>query len=277
MSIFFSLLAILFGACALVVTMSYAIVWYENSNLDPGLVESRFQPHNLWLATRLLVMETLLLGLTVLLHPLGWLAPRETPPDQGGSPPVLLLHGLFHNRACWLWLKLQLRRRGHRAVYTINLPPWKDIEALTERVAKKIDAIRFAQGVDRVHLVGHSMGGMIARNYLQLRGGAPKVASCTLLAAPNSGSKLAPFALSPLGRVLIPGSEFLQRLAQSPLPEGLPLRVFYSRHDNMVLPFMHGRLEGAAELELAGMGHMAILYHPEAINPLLDALSRRYP
>lgn len=274
MSIFFGLLAILFGACALVVVMSYAIVWYENSNLDPSLVESRFQPHNLWLAARLMLLETLLLGLTVLLHPLGWLPPRETAAGKEATP-VLLLHGLFHNRACWLWLKLQLHRRGHSAVYTINLPPWKDIEALTERVAKKIDAIRLAQGVDRVHLVGHSMGGMIARNYLQLRGGAPKVASCTLLAAPNGGSKLAPFALSPLGRVLIPGSEFLQRLAQAPLPEGLPLRVFYSRHDNMVLPFMHGRLEGAEELELGGMGHMAILYHPDAINPLLDGLSRR--
>lgn len=273
MSIFFGLLAILFGACALVVTMSYAIVWYENSNLDPSLVESRFQPHNLWLAARLVVMETLLLGLTVLLHPLGWLPPRETPANRDASP-VLLLHGLFHNRACWLWLKLQLRRRGHTAVYTINLPPWKDIEALTERVAKKVDEIRLAQGVDRVHLIGHSMGGMIARNYLQLRGGAPKVASCTLLAAPNGGSKLAPFAISPLARVLIPGSEFLQRLAQAPLPEGVPLRALYSRHDNMVLPFMHGRLEGAEELELAGMGHMAILYHPDAINPLLDDLSR---
>jgi len=273
MSIFFGLLAILFGACALVVTMSYAIVWYENSNLDPNLVESRFQPHNLWLAARLVVMETLLLALTVLLHPLGWLPPRETPANLDASP-VLLLHGLFHNRACWLWLKLQLRRRGHTAVYTINLPPWKDIEALTERVAKKVDEIRLAQGVDRVHLIGHSMGGMIARNYLQLRGGAPKVASCTLLAAPNGGSKLAPFAISPLARVLIPGSEFLHRLAQAPLPEGVPLRALYSRHDNMVLPFMHGRLEGAEELELAGMGHMAILYHPDAINPLLDDLSR---
>lgn len=275
MFLFFGLLAILFGACALVVAMSYAIVWYENSNLDPSLVESRFQPQNLWLAARLLTLETLLLGLTVLLHPLGWLPPRETPAGREGVP-ILLLHGLFHNRACWLWLKLQLRRRGQTAVYTLNLPPWKDVEALTERVAKKVDAIRLAQGVDRVHLIGHSMGGMIARNYLQLRGGAPKVASCTLLAAPNGGSKLAPFALSPLGRVLIPGSEFLQRLAQAPLPEGLPLRVFYSRHDNMVLPYLHGRLEGGEEFELGGMGHMAILYHPAAIKPLLDHLPRRH-
>lgn len=274
MFIFFSLLAILFGACGLVVTMSYAIVWYENSNLDPKLVESRFQPQNLWLAARLMVLETLLLGVTVLLHPLGWFPPRETPAGREGVP-ILLLHGLFHNRACWLWLKLQLRRRGQTAVYTIDLPPWKDVETLTERVAKKVDAIRLTQGVDRVHLIGHSMGGMIARNYLQLRGGAPKVASCTLLAAPNGGSKLAPFALSPLGRVLIPGSEFLQRLEQATLPEGLPLRVFYSRHDNMVLPFVNGRLDGAEELELSGMGHMAILYHPAALEPLLNHLPPR--
>ncbi len=272
MWLFFSLLAILFGACGLVVTMSYAIVWYENSNLDHSLVETRFAPHNLWLAARLLILETLLLALTVLLHPLGWVPPRETPPGRSGAP-ILLLHGLFHNRGCWLWLKLQLRRQGCTAVYTLNLPPWKDVESLTERVAKKVDSIRLAQGVERVHLVGHSMGGMIARNYLQLRGGAPKVASCTLLAAPNGGSKLAPFALSPLARVLIPGSEFLRRLAEAPLPAEVPVRAYYSRHDNMVLPCSHSRLAGAEEQELAGMGHIGILYHPQALNPLLDSLT----
>lgn len=274
MCVFFSLLGILFGACGLVVTMSYAIVWYENSNADPTLVDNRFAPHNLWLAARLLTLETLLLGLTVLLHPVGWFPPRETPRGVSG-PPILLLHGLFHNHGCWLWLKLQLRRRGCTTVYTLNLPPWKDVESLTERVAKKVDFIRMTHGVERVHLVGHSMGGMIARNYLQLRGGAPKVASCTLLAAPNGGSKLAPFALSPLARVLIPGSEFLRRLAEAPLPAEVPVQACYSRHDNMVLPNSYGRLEGADERELVGIGHMGILYHPQALNPLFDRLTWR--
>jgi len=123
------------------------------------------------------------------------------------------LHGLFHNRACWLLVLLGLRLNGVRSLYTINLPPWKGVESLTERLAKKVDELRLASGCDRVHLVGHSMGGIIARNYLQIRGGAAKVDRCILIATPNQGSRLAALALSPLAKALIPGSKLIKRLA----------------------------------------------------------------
>jgi pimeloyl-ACP methyl ester carboxylesterase len=186
---------------------------------------------------------------------------------------VLLLHGLFHNRTCWSWLRYCLRRRGMTSVHTLNLPPWFDVETLVERIDQRIDELRFASGADKVHLVGHSMGAMLARHYLQLRGGAAKVASATLLGAPNAGSKLVPFALTPLGELLLPGSEFLERLAEAPLPEGVPLRNIYSRHDNMVVPADNGHLEGAENVLLTGIGHASLLYHPHAFEALYDALA----
>lgn len=277
MSIVFAILMLLAGVVALVVLLSYAIVWYERANLDPQLLESRFAPENLGLAASLLLLEAVCLFLSVLQHPLGWFETRETPAEYGNGTPVLLLHGLFQDRACWLWTGFRLRRRGLLNVYAINLPPWHELEELTERVARKVDELRHATGSDKVHLVGHSMGGMIARNFVQLRGGAEKVASCTLLGSPNHGSKLAPFALTRLGRLLLPGSDFLQRLAEAPLPAGIRLTTVYSRHDNMVIPFESARLEGAGIVELAGMGHMALLYHPRAFEALFDALTEEQP
>jgi len=277
MGILLTCFTFLCAAVGGVVLLSYAFVWYESANREPQLMESRFAPERLGRAAGIVLLETACLLLTVLQHPLGWFQTRERPPEYGSETPVLLLHGLFHNRACWLWTRYRLQRRGRRNVYAVNLPPWHDVELLTERVARKVDELRHASGADKVHLVGHSMGGMIARNFLQLRGGADKVASCTLIAAPNHGSKLAPFALTPLGRLLLPGSEFLRRLAAAPLPPEVRITSLYSRHDNMVLPWEAARQEGAANREFSGMGHMTVLYHPEVFAALLDALEEATP
>jgi triacylglycerol esterase/lipase EstA (alpha/beta hydrolase family) len=277
MSIVFAVLTLIAGAVALVALLSYAIVWYERANADPGVVENRFNPENLRLAAWLMVQEWACLFITVLLYPLGWFKTTEASPEYGSGAPVLLLHGLFHNRACWLWTRYRLRRRGVPNVYTINLPPWFELEFLTEQVSRKVDELRHASGSDKVQLVGHSMGGIIARNFVQLGDGAEKVARCILLAAPNHGSKLAPFALSPLGKLLLPGSDFLQQLAGAPLPAGVQFTAVYSRHDNMVIPFESGQLPEAENVALAGIGHASLLYHPRAFETLIDALTEEQP
>lgn len=277
MCILFAILELLLGIVAAVVILSYAIAWYEYANRDPDLMRNRFALGRLWFAAKLISTETALLFLTVLLHPLGWFRFKEKPVADAGATPVLLLHGLFHNRACWLWVRFRLRRKGFKALYAINLPPWCDVESLTERVAKKVDELRHATGIDKVHLVGHSMGGMIARNYIQLRGGERKVEACVLLSSPNGGSKLAPFALTPLGKLLLPGSEFLQRLAAAPLPAGVRLSAIVNRHDNMILPFENARLEGIRNVELSGLGHASVLYRSRAVEAIVEALGEQTP
>ncbi len=272
MIIFFAILAALIGITVLFVAASSLFAWYEQANRRPELMEHRFSPGRLWFALCFMTVETACLVLTVLLYPLGWL-PQWCRPVPKKTPPVILLHGLFQNRACWLYLRLRLRLRGVRSLHAINLPPWKDIESLTERVAIKVDELRLASGCDRVHLVGHSLGGIVARNYLQLRGGAAKVDRCILIAVPNGGSKLAALALSPLATILLPGSELLARLAAAPLPAAARLTTLHSRHDNIVLPAESALLPGAEDLELAGIGHTTLLYHPRTVKLLADLLA----
>ncbi|WP_172399654.1 alpha/beta fold hydrolase [Geothermobacter hydrogeniphilus] len=272
MHIFFNMLAIVFAIVALITLLSYAIYWYESANLSPQLLEQRFAPRRLLLALRLLVSETLLLFVSVVLHPLGWIWPKEKPTVDGGKPPIILLHGLFHNRSCWWWLKWRLKRAGYRTIYSLHLSAWHDIEVLTELIAKKVDRLRLQAGVEQVILIGHSMGGILARNYIQRRGGAARVAHCIQLGTPNGGSKLAPFAVSPLARNLLPGSTFLAELNASKLPSDIPLTSIYSRHDNIVIPAASARLNGSREIELQGMGHMGLLYKKSAVAAVLKAL-----
>ncbi len=270
MDFLFTLCTLLFAATGGVVFLSYTIAWYEAANQNPDLVRERFAPRRLAFALRLLTAETLSLALTVVTHPLGWLPERA--PAAGNRQPVLLLHGLFHNRSCWWLWKQRLRQAGIGPVYTLNLNTWRDLEVLTEEVAKKIDAIRLELGVERIDLIGHSMGGLIARNYVQIRGGAQKVRHCLSLGSPHHGSRLAPFALTPLGRLLMPRSDFLQRLAAAERPGGVYFSTIFSRHDNLIIPFQSAQLDDATQVELGGIGHSALLYAPSAFQAWCDIL-----
>ncbi len=267
-----TLLQWLFGLCLLASLLSCAIAWYESANIDPALMDERFRFGNLVRSAWLIVSEAVAMFVTLLLHPLGWLPIGQTRQRRTGRPPVLLLHGLFHNRACWWWLQLRLRLAGWRDIYSLNLSAWHDIEILTEMIAKKVDSLRLKAGADQVILIGHSMGAVLARNYIQRRGGASRVALAVLLGAPNSGSKLAPFAVSPLARHLLPESDFMRGLGAAAMPEGVRLVNIISAQDNMVLPWSLGRLEGCEEHLLHWVGHNSLLYHPRALRPLFAAL-----
>lgn len=267
------ILSVIVWIIAGIVLLSSTFLYYEAVNRDPSLLNGRFSPSRLWLAVKLMMGEFISICLTLLMYPFGITNSPDTPGGDRTGIPVIFLHGLFHNRAVWLWYKFRLRRHGLTDLYTINLHIWKDVETLTERVAMLIDELRHQRGIEKVHLVGHSMGGVIARNYLQIRGGAEKVDRCILLGTPNSGSKMVSFVVTSLGKNLIPSSPFLNNLNAQPFPNKVHLTNIYSRHDNLVLPFESCLLKDQHNVELTGIGHNALLYHPTAFRAIHAALT----
>jgi pimeloyl-ACP methyl ester carboxylesterase len=56
-------------------------------------------------------------------------------------------------------------------VATINLEPiYTSIDDFVDPLARRIDAVLAETGAERLILVGHSMGGLVARAYLQRYG-----------------------------------------------------------------------------------------------------------
>ncbi len=272
------ILELIVGLVALTVLLSFTMAWYERANSQPELIERRFTCRGICLSLWLMAQETACLLLLLALSPFGWNNPKTTFLEPDGNPPIILLHGLFQNRASLYWLQFRLKSAGFNNVLTINTPPWRDLETLTEILARKIDEVKIAYKVDKVHLVGHSMGGMIARNYIQLRGGSSRVACCITLGSPHAGSKLAPFALSRLGKSLLPGSDFLRQINAAAKPAESRVVAIYSRHDNIVLPASNARLDTADEcLELSGMGHTALLFHPASVQTIISQLQAGSP
>ena len=256
-----------------VVLLSYSIFWYETANSNPELVKKRFNRKNLLLVTSLIFSELFYDLLTLATIPFGLIRKKDAVVKRGETP-ILLLHGLFVNKASWFWFKSRLRRQGFSNVVTMNLSSWHNEEVLTELVAKKVDEMRHKIGVNKVNIVGHSMGGMIARNYIQLRGGSDKVEKLVCLGTPHHGSKLAVFTLDPLGKLLIPDSDFLQKINRAPVPEDISITNIYSDKDNMVLPNSSSRVPWGKDIPLKNMGHTALIYRKAAIAAAVTALQQ---
>ncbi len=182
------------------------------------------------------------------------------PAPEPASVPVILLHGVLCNAGVWRGLTDYLGARGIKPVYTLTFgPPLASIEDFAEQLAAKIDAVLTATAAQRVALVGHSMGGLVARAYLR-RYGAQRIVSVMTLGTPHHGSIHAWLFPGVSLAQLRPGNSWLVELNRNE-GETLPVRFvsLWSWHDSMVAPQASSRLTGAMHVELDGVGHNAML------------------
>ena len=190
-----------------------------------------------------------------------WLV--RDPTSAPATAPVLLLHGVLCNAGVWVGLRGDLAARGIGPLYTLSYgPPLASIDDFADQVATKVDAILRATGASRVAIVGHSMGGIVARAYLR-RFGAARIASVMTLGAPHHGSVHAwLFPGTCLGQ-LRPGNEWLAELNRN-AGDWADVRLvsLWSWHDSMVAPQTSSRIAGADNIELVGIGHNALLGDP---------------
>jgi pimeloyl-ACP methyl ester carboxylesterase len=95
---------------------------------------------------------------------------------------VVLVHGLWMNRAVMLYLAHHLARRGFRTRPVGYLSAMRELEHNAARIAREIAA----SDAPRVHVVAHSMGGIVALRALNDRPD-PRVRRLVLLGSPIAG------------------------------------------------------------------------------------------
>ena len=203
-----------------------------------------------------------------LIQPWEGLFLRRDAKPQPGRPALLLVHGYQCNRGFWWWLAPRLRARGCN-VATLSLTPvHAGIDDYVDQVAARIEVLCRDAGCDRVVLVGHSMGGLVARAYLR-RCGHGRVAKLVTLGTPHHGSELAHLGLGRNARQMQPDSAWLAQLAATPV--AVPCVALYSPHDNYVMPQASARLEGAQVVCLPGLGHLAMSASPAVLEAVAAA------
>jgi triacylglycerol lipase len=173
---------------------------------------------------------------------LNW--PDSSEPSAGpaveGDPdpqttPILLLHGLVDNRSVFTRLRNSLARQGFGCLLSLNYPVITgDIPTAANNLAGVVDRICERTGFERLHIVGHSMGGLIGRYYVQRLAGDRQVDTLVTLATPHHGTAAARLVPYGIVRQLRPGSDIVTELAE-PAP-GCRTRIvsIYSDHDALV-------------------------------------------
>ncbi|MFG3495331.1 esterase/lipase family protein [Streptomyces sp. NPDC047928] len=243
------------------------------------------------------VLELAILTGHVFLYPTGLVPERRTAPAPGPTahrtstpapapavsvgrtePPVVLLHGFIDNRSVFVLLRRSLARQGRRRLEALNYSPLTcDIRAAAELLGRRVEELCARTGHAEVDIVGHSLGGLIARYYVQRLGGDRRVRVLVTLGTPHSGTAVAPPAgIHPLVRQMRPGSSVLRELSE-PAP-GCRTRFvgFWSELDQIMVPVETARVSHpdliARNVRVSGIGHLALPVHPAVVAAIREAL-----
>ncbi|MFJ9565385.1 esterase/lipase family protein [Streptomyces fuscichromogenes] len=243
-------------------------------------------------------LEAAILAGHLLLYPTGLTPERRPPvplapsaePDDGparlpvrAAPPVVLLHGFIDNRSVFVLLRRSLAQHGGQRVESLNYSPLTcDIRTAAELLGRHLEEICERTGSSRVDIVGHSLGGLIARYYVQRLGGDLRVRTLVTLGTPHSGTRVAPLAdAHPIVRQMRPGSEVIEELTR-PAP-GCRTRFvsFWSDLDSVMEPVETARIDHpdllATNVRVTGIGHLALPVHPAIATGILQALDETHP
>jgi triacylglycerol lipase len=200
------------------------------------------------------------------------LMPRDLAPvvpDLAGEEDVVvLLHGFLATGGVFRPMRARLEREGFR-VATFSYAPGRSIRSVATQLAELVERIPRRA---RVHVVGHSFGGIVARDYVQHLGGHQRVAQTVSLASPFHGTPRARrFAW--LVRDLHPESGVLESIRACPPHVRVPHMSIVAGKDRMVPP-ESARLPGAPYVTLPDRGHNTLLFDAEVVRIILARLAR---
>lgn len=105
---------------------------------------------------------------------------------NGGGEMVVLVHGLWMHGVVFAWYRRRLARRGF-ATCAFSYPSVR--RGLSENARALADFVA-ALSSCRIHLVGHSLGGLVVLSMLAERA-EPRVGRVVLLGSPVNGSHCA--------------------------------------------------------------------------------------
>src|SRR5882757_9078060 len=139
------------------------------------------------------------------------LMPRDiapiVPETRPGDDVVVLVHGFFASAGVFRPMRKRIEAETGARVASFTHLPGVDVRRIALSLTKLVD--RIPRGV-RVHLVGHSLGGLVARWYVEELGGHMRVAQTISLASPFGGARAASLFPYLVGADLHHASEILR-------------------------------------------------------------------
>jgi triacylglycerol lipase len=213
----------------------------------------------------------------LVLAPLEWIWRRDGIARDATrtDAPVLLVHGYLLNGAAWWRFARLLETAGFRTHVVSLTPSLGSIDAMAAALGRRIETLCATSGAPRVHLVSHSMGGLVCRAYLRACGRA-RVASLVTIAGPHHGTAVARLGIGEAARAMVPDSAWLATLADAERQtEHPPTVALFSYYDNYIAPSESAMLPWARNELLPPMGHVEMYFSRALAARVCEALQAR--
>jgi triacylglycerol lipase len=233
---------------------------FQHRSLD------QHQSFTAWGHTFFNELSATFLAFTILIPLSSLFAPRLPSRIKRDVPIILLVHGLVSNSGVW-WLfgrrLKQLLALQSKDVLIDSLDlgkPFESLDRYVEKLQKHLEQIMLKTEAPVV-LIGHSMGGLVCRAYLDLH---PKqrVQKLITIGTPHHGSEVAKLFALPNLIQMRPNSEWLKGLLRQP---SVPTIAIYSLHDNLVVPYANGQCTVTNSLPFKGIGHLSLLFNSDVV------------
>lgn len=203
------------------------------------------------------------------------LAMTEEAPNEpvGVGPVVIFLHGIFAHGV--VLNHLQDRVREQLGVPTLSFSysrfSWS-MDNLVTSFQRFLNT--HTDPGSELFLVGHSLGGLIARWYAQ-EGDDRRIRWMATLATPHEGTQLSQLGLPWLRRLFLPEGEVIRTLKRGEQRAAhIPQICVAGELDQVIIPRESAvALEGARHFWIEGVGHNEMLYSQGLERCLLQNLT----
>lgn len=219
--------------------------------------------------------------LTYELYPLGLIGrslptvPVYTKTSNGTRKlPVLFIHGVFHNRSTFAWLKQKMTSHGYRHFKEVDLlTSIHPVPRLAEQIASVVSTMQRRYEVPQIDVIAHSLGGIIARYYVQALGGDGTIKNLVTLGSPHAGTAWSNYSVLAHLKDLAPKSPFMEKLREMPPPQYTRVVAVSGSLDVMVRPKSAGFWPGVRNIHLKRVGHAGLLFSQRVCEIILANLN----
>ncbi len=195
--------------------------------------------------------------------------------------PVILVHGILGQRHLyWNIFKRRLESDGVR-FHDCVLPYGMlgDIRIAARFLKDKVDSALRGSHQEKVDLVCHSAGGLVARYYLMYLGGDRQVERIVTMGTPHQGTYFSWMIGPPLSgiahvaRQTRPGSRFLDEInGPGAIPKGVAFHNLWSPIDGIVVPSHNSKLAGSKAHRMPLTTHWGFLWRRDVYDTVRACL-----
>lgn len=188
---------------------------------------------------------------------------------------IVLVHGIYNTSRRFRVMQARFEASGHDCIVPSLKPNSgsKGLEHLAVQLKQAIDGKAVGQTGGKICLVGFSMGGLIARYYLQALGGDQVTQLFFSIATPHHGSYWA--HLLPLKgvRQMRPNSGFLCSLQDGSAGLPMPCFSYWTPFDLVVLPALSSVWDKAENIKVDVWAHHRMVKDARVIGDILGKIA----